>query len=122
MRARLDDQQGFTMVEIVVTIVILVVGLSSLMGLFPVGLKASERGATLSMVAMLASNTTVFAHTMAGSGTRCQSDPVRRITYADVNPAISMTTVATIASNNNSLARERASAVRARSLLRTAGL
>ena len=53
MRARLDDQQGFTMVEIVVTIVILVVGLSSLMGLFPVGLKASERGATLSMVAML---------------------------------------------------------------------
>ncbi len=54
MKSRLDDQQGFTLVEIIVTIVILVVGLSALMGLFPVGLKASQRGTTLSTVATLA--------------------------------------------------------------------
>ncbi len=53
MKSRLDNQQGFTLVEIIITIMILVVGLSALMGLFPVGLKASQRGATLSMVAML---------------------------------------------------------------------
>ncbi len=53
MKSRLDNQQGFTLVEIIITIVILVVGLSALMGLFPVGLKASHRGATLSTVAML---------------------------------------------------------------------
>ncbi len=54
MKRQRSSERGFTLIEIVVTMAVLLVGLSSLLALFPVGLKAGDRASNLSTVGMLA--------------------------------------------------------------------
>ena len=50
----MEDKAGFTLVEIMIALVILVVGLLGVLALFPVGMTASKRAGDISQAGILA--------------------------------------------------------------------